>query len=172
MNIASVNYHFGSKEDLLRVVLQRTFAIADQQYPVTGEFVEEMTPYNRIRNHLEAMIRRCFDPGPGGQFDRIMARLVTGTEGLDDLLLEEVRELQANLPQEVLAKYIETDDHETLAQACLNLLGLSVGSRLLLPPMRVLFPEPPSPEQLDAYIERQISFAFGGLEYLKSSMSK
>jgi hypothetical protein len=88
---------------------------------------------------------------------------------LDDLLLEEVRSLQANLPPEVLAEYIGTEDHEPVSQACLNLLGLSVSSRLLLPPMRVLFPEPPSPEQLDAYIERQVAFAFGGLENLKSS---
>ena len=66
VNIASVNYHFGSKEDLLREVLKRTFAIANEQYPITGDFVEKMSAEERIRNHMEAMIRRCFDSGPSG----------------------------------------------------------------------------------------------------------
>ena len=172
VNIASVNYHFGSKESLLRAVLQRTFAIANEQYPITGEFVEKMSAEQRICNHLEAMIRRCFDPGPGGQFDRIIVQLVSGREGVDDLLLEEVRGLQANFPPEVIAELIGTRDHETLTQACMNLLGLCVGSRILVPPMRLLFPEPPTPEQLDSFIERQIAFALGGLENLKAAAPK
>lgn len=170
VNVASVNYHFESKEGLLRAVLQRTFAIADQLYPVTGELVEEMSADERIRNHMEAMIRRCFDDGPGGQFDRIMARLATGTEGIDDLLFEEVTKLQANFPLEPMAEMLGTDDHETLIQTCINFLGLSVGSQLLLPPMRKLFPKPPTDRQIEAFIGRQITFAMGGLANLKDNL--
>lgn len=169
VNVASVNYHFGNKEGLLRKVLQRTFTIANQHYPVTGEAIEALPAEARLRNHMEAMIRRCFDQGPGGQFDRIMSRLATGTEGIDDLLFDEVANLQAGFPDQSIAELAGTDDPETLTQLCINFLGLSVGSLLLLPPMRKLFPSQPTEAQLDQFIERQITFAMGGLKTLKQA---
>ncbi len=164
-NIAAVNYHFGSKEHLFRHALREAFAIANGRYPIDGGLPPEAPPEERLRVFMEALIRRSFDAGPAGCFNRIMARALNVESGLEDLIMRELRKLEIGALDPILCELLGTRAPTLIAQARANVIGLSVFPSKG-PAVRRLMTGA-SPRRIRSFIDRQVRFALAGLAALR-----
>ena len=168
-NISAVNYHFGSKEKLLRHALRHAFQMAESEHPLGGDLKPGATPEARLFAYLNAMIRRSFDPGSAGLFERIMSREGT-REVHGNITFDEVSQLQGKYLTQILNELLVNPDAHLLQQARLNLIALCVFPNLAPQLVNLLFPKKPTESELVTYIEHQFQFARRGLAVLKSSI--
>ena len=165
-NIAAINYHFGSKENLLQAALRQAFKLAEEKYPIKGQLDSSAPGEELLLAFMNAMIRRGFDPGPAGLFERIMSH-----EGTREAakVFDEVNRLQGEFLIEVLKELLNQPDEHCIHHARLNIIALCVFPRVGPQLSRLLFPKPPTEKKLTCYIDRQYRFALNGLSQLRSS---
>lgn len=84
-NIASVNYHFGSKKSLFESVWRQVYEIINKEYPLEGGLGPDPTPQERLHCHILALIRRIFDEGRVG-----LLHAMTFSIGANDLETMEI----------------------------------------------------------------------------------
>lgn len=162
-NVASINYHFGSKEKLLLEVLRHAFDLAESKYPVGGDLGPGAAAEDRLRTFMDAMIRRCFDPGQAGQFDRIMSHEMKRETDRQSLVITECRQLHGEILQGILTEILNTRSRTLIDQARIAVIGLCVFPNAIPRMREILFPGKPTPTGLRRYIDRQVTFALAGL---------
>jgi len=170
-NIAAVNYHFGGKEKLFREVLRNAFAIADQTYPIRGGD----TPELRLKTFIGAFVRRTYDPGPAGDFNRIMGRTVNDAGVPMDVVMEEVQLLEINELEDIVHNIIYDSADDSVGEqtadlrACVaHVLGTCtflVHHQQATTPY--FLPNGTDEAHLAPLIERLHRFALGGLQAVK-----
>ena len=165
-NIAAVNYHFNSKENLFRHVLREAFHSANAIYPIDGGLPPDATPGRRLHAFMSALICRNFDEGPAGDFNRIMLHHGTREFAPIELLHSEVAELEGNTLTDVLTELLGTRSKELVAMGKLNVIGLCVFPCIAHRLRNHLFSEHAKPTHLKRYIDRQHAFAIAGLSAL------
>lgn len=105
-NVASINYYFGSKENLYREVFDYLSRRVRQLYPLDGGLSATADPEKRLHAYIYAHLRRMFDPENIGDLHQIrMAEMFDPTGLLEKLL---ARDLARNreLIQEILAQLL------------------------------------------------------------------
>ena len=165
-NIASVNYHFGSKENLFRHVLREAFAIANEVHPIQGNLSPDAPAERRLHAFMSALIRRNFDSGPAGQFNRIMLHHGTRDSAPDDVIQSEIARLEGDVLDGILAELLHTRAKELLVTAKLNVIGLCVFPSVAHRLRAHVFPQEPQPARLKRFIDRQHAFALAGISVL------
>ncbi|MBK1878838.1 TetR/AcrR family transcriptional regulator [Pelagicoccus mobilis] len=168
-NIAAVNYHFGSKDALFEQAIAEAFSIAERTYPLEDESCE--TPEAQLRYFMSSVIRRVFDDGPAGRIDQIVCHELNRPSGPNPLVLQEIQKRQGQRVRKILGKLLDTRSEKLLNQAHANIAALCFFVKVAKPLQKRIFPEPPTPSQLDHYIHGQIEFALAGLAALKNSFS-
>jgi AcrR family transcriptional regulator len=166
-NIAAINYHFGSKENLYRLALRRAFEFANAKYPFHGGLEEKASAEQKLHACMEALIRRNYDDGPAGHLNRMINHQVSRPTAPHNLVMEEITQLQGNYLLNTL-KHITGPLPELLMQSAkMNIIALCIFPSLAPAMKNFLFPESPSPEEINAIITRQFHFALAGLQTLK-----
>ena len=61
-NVAAVNYHFRSKEDLYVAAWRHEFERSIAAYPPDGGVAADAPAGDRLRGHIQALVRRFMDP--------------------------------------------------------------------------------------------------------------
>ncbi|WP_379712306.1 TetR/AcrR family transcriptional regulator [Haloferula chungangensis] len=168
-NIASVNYHFGSKENLFRHVLRKAFKRSEEEFPLDGGLSSDAPGERRLHAFMSGMIRRNFDPGPAGDFNRIMIHQGTREFAPDELVVAEVGELQGVILGSILHQLLGKIPKAILAQAKLNIVALCVFPSLAHRVRAHIFPTEMSPEKLSEFIDRQHAFALAGIATFASA---
>lgn len=162
-NVASINYHFGSKENLLREVIHRAFDLAESLHPIAGNLSPGATAEDRLRAFMDAMIQRCFDPGPAGQFDRIMSHEMKHESDRQSMIITECRQLHGQILDGILTDLLGTRSRPVIDQARVAVIGLCFFPNVIPSLRSVLFPDSVTPAALRRHIDRQITFALAGL---------
>ena len=72
-NIASVNYHYGSKGNLYTEVLWHAFAVAEAEYPIVSVDDAASSPHAQLRGLIDAQFRRIVDPDIAGCASKLTA---------------------------------------------------------------------------------------------------
>ncbi|MFP4105138.1 MAG: TetR/AcrR family transcriptional regulator [Phycisphaerae bacterium] len=88
-NIASVNYHFGSKENLYVESWRAAFDEAIAKYPPQGDVPAEAPPERRLRARMKALLLRVTDPEIT-EFDILHREMGDPTGLLKDAFREEI----------------------------------------------------------------------------------
>lgn len=73
-NIAAVNYHFGSKDELYRAVWKNAFEEAMKIYPPDGGLAEDVPAEEKLRALIYSNLHRMLDEGKLGFAGQILLR--------------------------------------------------------------------------------------------------
>ncbi len=71
-NIASVNYHFGGKEQLFLEAIRHAHKVALARYPLGGELPTDADPKDRLYAFIFAVVSRILDDEIPGTFHRML----------------------------------------------------------------------------------------------------
>jgi AcrR family transcriptional regulator len=139
VNVAAVNYHFGSKDNLYREVLRHVRALAYERFPTTYGLDTEATPEERLHAYVHSFLLRTIGEESVPGFGVLtMREMVEPTSALDMIVDEGIRSLFDQLVDIVrLLMEAETAGEEVLAcarstisQCVFYLFGRSVISRM------------------------------------------
>jgi AcrR family transcriptional regulator len=139
VNVAAVNYHYGSKDGLYREVLRDVRRLAYERYPTTYGLDGEAAPEDRLHAYVRSFLMRTIGAESVPGFGVLMMReMVEPTSALDMIVDEGIRSLFDQLVEIVrIIMGEETSNEEVLASArstisqCMfYLFGRSVISRM------------------------------------------
>lgn len=115
-NIAAINYHFGSKDQLYAEVWREAFKAAMKTYPPEGGLAPDAPVEERLRGSIHSMICRSVDPGRIGHAGKLLLREITHpTDVIRDIKREAIQPL-----------------HERMCRMMRQLLGPEAGQDLVL----------------------------------------
>jgi AcrR family transcriptional regulator len=105
-NIAAVNYHFGSKDQLYAQVWRHAFDVATEAYPPEGGLGPEAPPHERLRGTIHSLVVKTVDPGRIGHAGKLLLReMVSPTDVIKQIkhdALEPLHERTNRLMTELL----------------------------------------------------------------------
>ncbi len=93
-NVAAINYHFGSKDQLYAQVWRDAFNAAMAAYPPEGGLGPEAPVEQRLRGAIYGMVGRSVDPGRIGHAGRLLLReMVNPTDVIRDVKRDAIQPL-------------------------------------------------------------------------------
>lgn len=90
-NIASVNYHFRSKENLYIEAWTASAREALARYPMNGGVPDSAPAEDRLRGHVASLLHRMLDRGALGRFHLLHMREIAQPTGLVDNIWHNLR---------------------------------------------------------------------------------
>lgn len=139
VNLAAVNYHFGSKEGLYRETIRYLRARAYERYPITYGLSADATPDEQLRAFIRSfLLRTSFDEKNHDFGTIVMREMVEPTAALDMMLDEGIRSLfgqlvgivQNLLPEDAEAETILASARSIISQCLFYLFSRSVINRM------------------------------------------
>ncbi len=171
-NIAAVNYHFGSKDNLFVSALREAYAAADETYPTKGELSEGATAKEKVGALARAILLRSLDEGRAGDFNRIMCRTMHSPGSPIELILREVGELELSYLESNLGKHLKTKSQPLINWAVATFISLAtIFSKRPNGAVGIL-PANPSQDLVDSFVDAQIASIFNALESLPNKFPK
>ena len=139
-NVASVNYYFGSKDELYAAVWKNAFEEGLRVYPAYGGLGEDAAAEERLGAMVKSALHRILDSGRLGYSGQILLREMSEPSGvMDEIIPSVVRPLAEGLfgiVQELLGPKAGRDEMELCAMSVIHQF-LAIGfkrSRGKLPP--------------------------------------
>ena len=165
-NIAAVNYHFGSKDKIFLAALRQAFAEADAVYPSRGKGGREYSAKEKIATLARAVLLRSFDSGKAGHFNRIMCRTMHTPGSPVELILKEVEQLEISYLEAAIAEYLDTESKQLISWAIAHFIALATAVSKYQESMIEMVPASATREQIDCFIETQITSIFAAIDTL------
>lgn len=166
-NIAGINYHFGSKENLYRLSLRRAFELADASYPFRGGLGEDAPAEKKLHACMEALIRRNYDSGPAGHLNRMINHQVSRPTAPHNMVMQEIIQLQGNYLFNTIQQITGPLPETVMLAAKMNTIALCIFPSLAPAMQTYLFPAHPTSQEINDIINRQFLFVLAGLKTLR-----
>lgn len=91
-NIAAINYHFGSKDQLYAKVWRRAFDEANEAYPPEGGLGPDAPPEERLRGTIYSTVGKAVDPGRIGHAGKLLLReMISPTDVIEQVKHDAIR---------------------------------------------------------------------------------
>ncbi len=170
-NIAAVNYHFGSKDQLFVAALRRAFEDAEAVYPIRGALAYDAAAKDKVSAIAHAILMRSFDEGSAGHFNRMMSNTINTPGSPVAMILTEVEEFELKYLSEVLADFLGTDSDEVVGWG----VGIFISMATMISKCPVgtkdhLFKKKPTQRQITSLVDGQIEAIFAALEVIPKSV--
>lgn len=121
-NVASINYYFGSKENLYKAAFDHLTERMEGRYPLDGGIPSDAPAEERLRAFVHAHLRRLFDPDLVGGRHRIrMLEIAEPTGLLEPTLSDQLARARA-----LLQDILRTLGGATLSQRDVEWCELSI----------------------------------------------
>ena len=171
-NIAAVNYHFGSKDELYVAVWKDAFEQALCVYPPNGGLGPNAKPEQRLRALVHSLLHRIMDDGRLGHAGQILLReMADPTDAIAHVRRDTIRPLRERL-HTIIAELLGPGATEQQLRFCqLSLIHqcLAIGFRKGKRP--VLFPEQTAATTLtDSLVEHITRFSLAGIAAVRAEI--
>ena len=171
-NVAAVNYHFRSKEELYAAAWRNEFDHSVEAYPPDGGVAANAPAEDRLRGHILALVRRSLDPA-SRDLDIAHREMSNPTGLLAEVMhrsLEPLRQMHVAIIHELLGPRATEKD----VQLCEMSIHAQCFAALMQERQRRLAPHkarPMGPPRLqidgDALAEHIVRFSLAGLREVK-----
>lgn len=168
-NLASVNYHFGSKDALRTAALESIMATTTESYPLDDGLSEASSPEERLRFFIRNLLRRIFpsDPEKARRSRLFWMELGNPSRALEPQIERFMRPIKDTL-EDIITDIIGPADSETLRMC----VGSIVGPQLFHAQNRALINQlyhekAYLPQDVDLLAEHIFLFSLAGLKALK-----
>ena len=176
-NVAAVNYHFRSKEELYAAAWRHEFERSIAAYPPDGGVAADAPAENRLRGHIQAVVKRCMDPA-SRDLDIAHREMSNPTGLLAEVMrtsIEPLRQMHLGIIREILGAHATEQDVQlcemSIHAQCLVSLMHERQRRLM--PQGVRHPTPPR-LNIDgpALAEHIVRFSLAGLRVVKRNAGR
>jgi len=97
-NIAAINYHFGSKEELYARVWRKAFDEANEAYPPEGGLGPDAPAEDRLRGTIHSLVGKLVDRGRIGHSGKLLLReMMNPTEVIERVKDDALRPMQERM---------------------------------------------------------------------------
>jgi len=171
-NVASVNYHFGSKDALYIAVWKNAFAEAMQMYPPDGGLTAEAPPDEKLRALVYSHLHRILDDGRLGYAGKILLQEMAQPTEVIHMVRHEVighiREHTRSIIKELLGPEGSDQDINFCEMSVIHQC-LAIGFRKgRLPPH--MAPKKLTAEFIDALVNHITRFCLAGIASVRESI--
>ncbi len=174
VNVAAINYHFGSKEKLYSEVLKYWHEFAMKKYPPLLGVGENAPPEDQLRAFIRSLLFRLFDKGKPAWFGKLMAREMADPTGAFDDLVKGVMRSRYELLASILRKMVGPRvSEEILRLCCSSIVGQCVYYYNNKYIADLHQQDPSSPEEIAKLADHIMHFSLRGLKhYSEASREK
>lgn len=173
-NIAAINYHFGSKDQLYAQVWRRAFDEANAAYPPEGGLKTDAPAEDRLRGTIHSLVGQAVNPGRIGHAGKLLLQeIVHPTDVIEHVKHDALGPLQQRmkaLMRELLGP--EATDEQLLLCAmsvvhqCMT-IGIHLFTGRMPPHARLDMPSEELVEVLTDHIDR---FSLAGIKAVRNSI--
>lgn len=171
-NIAAVNYHFGSKEDLYVAAWRHAFLYSQQVYPIHGNLPADAPAKQRLRATIYSLLHRVMDTGKLGYAGQLLLREMGQQSIISDEIRDKVLEPIRKHVRALMEEFLGEDVPRIQAQLCtFSFISqcLSIGfkgGRLPLP----FADQPVTDELVELFVDHILEFTLGGFEAIRNKV--
>ncbi|MBL7214913.1 MAG: CerR family C-terminal domain-containing protein [Phycisphaerae bacterium] len=167
-NTASVNYYFGSKDELYAEVWKNAFHNAMEKYPPDMELTRDAIPEDRLRALVKSFLHKMLDSGELGYAGQILLmEIANPTEAIDHIkrdAIEPLRKRMISILRELLGEQTGEQDVVFCAMSVIHqCMGFGFHRGKLFPALRAL----EKPRLLEALSEHITGFSLAGIAAIK-----
>ncbi len=174
VNVAAINYHFHSKEELYSEVLKYWHEFAIKKYPPLLGVGKNAPSEDQLRAFIRSLLFRMLDKGKPAWFGKVMAReMVEPTPAFDRLLEESIHPLNKLLGS-IVQKIIGTPVSEEIIRLCcasiLSQCFYYYNTRVIRP---IFQRDMSNPEEIEGIADHIMRFSLKGLKnYMEPAKMK
>ena len=173
-NIAAINYHFGSKEELYARVWRKAFDEANEAYPPEGGLGPDAHAEDRLRGTIHSLVGKLVDRGRIGHSGKLLLReMMNPTEVIErvkDDALRPMQERMRRLMKEMLGPGASDEQ--------IHLCGMSVVHQCLAIGIRLFSGKIPPHVRFDAPTDQLVKtltdhiarFSLAGIERIRQDI--
>ena len=173
VNVAAVNYHFGSKEALYREVLRHVRRRAYDKYPPTYGLTLNATPQERLHAFVRSFLLRTLGDEQNRVYGTLtMREMVEPTGALDMIIEEGIRTLFGELVV-IVRTLLGTDtDAETVESCSRSIIGQCVFYLFSRPVIARMSPEQKfTKEDIEKISYGIVRFSINAINGIKSHVT-
>jgi AcrR family transcriptional regulator len=173
-NVAAVNYHFDSKDELYIAVLKNAFAEALQVYPPDGGLPADAPAEDRLRALVHSILHRILDDGRLGCAGQILLREMADPIEAFRQVHEEITEPLRQTMRQIVRDLVGPDANEQQVVFCaLSVVHqcLAIGFRKGRGHLPSFLDSPQSrTETIDALADHITLFSLAGLAAVREKI--
>ncbi len=124
VNVAAINYHFGTKKNLYLAALKYWRAKTFEKYPFDPSDYSTGTPEERLGSFVRVLLLRVLDEGEGSWYARLMLQeFIRPTSDFDAIVEEMIRPFFTFLSTTVRQLFSTPAPDNTINLCCLSIAG-------------------------------------------------
>jgi len=159
VNVAAVNYHFGSKEKLYEAVCKYACGLSESNPDPTFALSKDAPAEDKLRDFIQAFLIMLIGQDPSGSMGMLMGReMVEPTHALSTVVEEMIRPRFEQLYSIVQSLLGNNADDTLIRRCCLSIVGQCLYYRFCRPVISLLNPQqqfdPASLKELAGHITR------------------
>jgi len=170
-NLASVNYHFRSKQQLYAAVLRHAHGCAVAQYPSDIGLAAHASARQRLHAFVRSFLLRIFDKGRPAWFGKLIAReMVEPTAALDVLVEQNIRP-QAMMLSSIVGNILGSKANAATVRHCVaSVVGQCVFYHHARPVVERLYPQQKyTAREIDQLADHIADFSFAAMSSMAQS---
>ena len=172
-NIAAINYHFGSKDELYAKVWRRAFDESLKAYPAEGGQAPDAPAEDRLRGAIHSMVGKSVDPGRIGHAGRLLLReMLNPTDVIEQVKHDAIGPLRTRMDlimRELLGDRASKDQVRLCAMSVVHqciAIGIHLFAHKLPPDVKFDMPVDQLVQKLTEHITR---FSLAGIRAVRNN---